>query len=151
MPKYVVDTNLYVQATRNDVASRALEAFFVAFTPEVYLHSVVALELLAGALAPELERRTAERFVRPFERRERVVTPSHDAWKRAAATVVQLIRAKRLSPNGIKPSFVHDCLIAASAREHGFVLVTDNVRDFVLIHSVLPVDFVPPWPEAAAR
>ncbi len=150
MPKYVVDTNLYIQATRNDIARQALETFFVAFTPEVYLHSVVALELLAGAIAPELEQRTAERFVRPFERRERVITPTHGAWKLAAAAVMQLIRARRVSPNGIKTSFVHDCLIAASAREHGFVLVTDNVRDFELIHSVLPADFVPPWPAMEA-
>ncbi|MEJ7809298.1 MAG: type II toxin-antitoxin system VapC family toxin [Gemmatimonadaceae bacterium] len=151
MPKYVVDTNLYIRATRSDVASRELETFVVTFAPEIYLHSVVALELLAGALAHGLEQRTDERFVRPFERRDRVITPSHRAWKRAATTVVALVRAKRLSPNGIKPSFVHDCLIAASAREHGFVLVTDNISDFELIRSVLPVDVVPPWPEPAAR
>lgn len=150
MPKYVVDTNLYIRATRHDEWSQALETFFLAFTPEIYLHSVVALELLAGATSPDLERRTEERFIRPFERRDRVLTPSHGAWKRAAAALSQMVRDRKVSPEGIKKSLVNDCLIAASARDHGFVLVTDNVKDFALVRDILPIEFVPPWPNPSA-
>jgi predicted nucleic acid-binding protein len=75
VPKYVVDTDLYVPATRDDEWSQALEAFFLGFTPDIYLHSVVAFEILAGVTSPDLERRTHERFIRPFERRDRVLTP----------------------------------------------------------------------------
>jgi predicted nucleic acid-binding protein len=147
VPRYVVDTNLYIRATRGDASSQALETFFLGFTPEVYLHSVVALEVLAGATNSDLEERTQARFIRPFERRDRVVTPSHGAWQRAAACLAQLVRERKVSSDhGIKRSLVNDCLIAASARDYGFVLVTDNGRDFELINGILPIEFVPPWP-----
>jgi predicted nucleic acid-binding protein len=149
VPKYVLDTNLYVRATRDDGWNRALEGFLLAFTPEIHLHSVVAMEVLAGATSPELEERTQERFIRPLERRDRVITPSHGAWKRAAVALARLLRERKVSPNGIRRSLINDLLIAASARDHGFVLVTDNGRDFELVEGILPVEFVPPWPAAA--
>lgn len=52
MPRYVIDTNLYVRATRDNDWNQALEGFVLAFTAELFLHSVVALELLAGARTP---------------------------------------------------------------------------------------------------
>jgi predicted nucleic acid-binding protein len=148
VPRYVIDTNLYIRATREDGWSQALEAFVLTFTPDLYLHSVVALELLAGATDLDLERRTEERFIRPFERRGRVFTPSHGAWKRAAGALTQLVRDHKVSPDrGITKSLVNDCIIAASARDHGFVLVTDNRKDFELVADILPLEFVPPWPD----
>ncbi|CAN5902352.1 hypothetical protein BH23GEM7_BH23GEM7_15020 [soil metagenome] len=77
MPAYVIDTNLYLRATRSTEWSRQLEAFFIAFAPWVHLHSIVALEVLAGALNPDLKRKTQERFIKQepfiksFERRGR--------------------------------------------------------------------------------
>lgn len=146
MPKYVVDTSLYVHATRDERRNAELQAFYQAFAPFVYLHSVVAGELLAGAVSPGLERRTQEHLIAPFEATGRVVTPGHGAWRRAGRIVARLVREKRLSPNGIGRSFLNDCLIAASARDHGLTVVTENRRDFDLIRSVSPVDLVPPWP-----
>lgn len=143
----MVDTNLYIRATRDDEWNRALEAFLAVSAPWVHLHSVVALELLAGAADPELRRRTETYFIEPFERRGRVITPGHPAWKRAGGAVAELLRARKLSPNGIKRSFLNDCLIAASARDEGFTLVTDNARDFELIAELLPLRFVSPWPD----
>lgn len=149
MPKYLLDTSLYVYATRDDRWNDELDAFYWAQAPFVYLHSVVAGELLAGALHPDLERRTQERFIEPFEATRRVITPSHAAWKRAGQVVAQLVRDRKLSPNGIRRSFLNDCLIAASAREHGLVVVTDNTRDFDLIRTVLHIECVPPWPDGS--
>lgn len=149
MPKYVVDTNLYIRATRDAEWNQALEAFLSAFAPWVHLHSVVAMELLAGAVHTRLAKRTQERFIQPFERRGRVITPGAEAWKRAGGAVAGLLREKKMSPNGIKRLFVNDCLIAASAREHGFTLVTDNAADFALVEEVLPLRVVPPWPDPA--
>ena len=150
MPKYVLDTSLYVYATRSEDWSRELQAFYQAFAPFVYLHSVVAGELLAGATSPELERRTRRHLLAPFEATGRLVTPGHDAWKRAGAVVARLVSEKRLSPNGIRRSFLNDCLIAASARDHGLVVVTDNLRDFELIRTVEPVSIASPWPDPRA-
>ncbi|MFL5541813.1 MAG: type II toxin-antitoxin system VapC family toxin [Longimicrobiaceae bacterium] len=146
MPRYVLDTSLYIRATRTDVGNDELQAFSSSHAPFLYLHSVVAGELLAGAGRPSLEERTQARFIAPFEATGRVVVPTHEAWKRAGRAIAQLVRAGRLSPNGIVRSFMNDCLIAASAREHGFTLVTENARDYELIATVLPVSFTPPWP-----
>lgn len=146
MRKYVLDTWLYVYATRSDDWNRELQAFYQACAPFVYLHSVVAGELLAGATGPELERRTQRHLLAPFEATGRLVTPGHGAWKGAGAVVARLVREKRLSPDGIRRSFLNDCLIAASARDHGLVVVTDNFRDFEMIRTVEPVEVAPPWP-----
>ena len=146
MRKYVVDTNLYIEAARSDEAADALKGFYARFLPWVHLHSVVAQELLAGAVSPDLERATWEGFVAPFEAVRRVVTPGHRTWTQAGEIMAGLVRRRRLSPGGFGRSFVNDCLIAASAREHGFVLVTRNSQDFELIREVEPVSIVPPWP-----
>ena len=53
-----------------------------------------------------------------------------------------------MSRGGFSRSFLNDCLIAASALEHGFVLVTRNTGDFAVIRKVEPkLNYVPPWPE----
>jgi predicted nucleic acid-binding protein len=149
VPKYVLDTNLYVRATRDDGYNQALESFFLTCTPEIYLHSVVAMEVLSGATSQELEEKTQERFIRPLERRARIITPSHGAWKRAGGALAQLLRERKVSQNGIRRSLLNDLLIAASARDHGFILVTDNGRDFQLVEHILPLEFVPPWPDCS--
>jgi len=105
------------------------------------------MELLAGATSPELERRTHVGFIRPLEQRGRVLTPSHGAWKRAGAALSRLLSERRISPNGIRRSLMNDLLIAASARDHGFILITENTRDFSLVADVLPMETVTPWPD----
>jgi len=144
--RYVLDTNLYIAATRSEARERELEAFYILHTPSLYLHSVVAAELLTGAIHPALEKRTHRSFIAPFEAVGRIVTPSHAAWRRAGSIIARLIRVGALHPNGVKPSFFNDCLIAASAREHGFTLITENERDFELIGRVEPLEFTAPWP-----
>jgi predicted nucleic acid-binding protein len=128
--RYVIDTNVYIRATRDDGWSQALENFFLAFSPEIHLHSVVAMEILAGATTPARGVKTQDRFIRPVECRGRVFTPTHDAWKHAAAALTQLLWEKAVSPNGIKRSLINDLPITAAARDHGFVLITDNLPDF---------------------
>lgn len=146
MPKYVLDTNLYIFATRNEDWNRSLEAFYWSFAPFVYLHSVVASELLAGSIRSNLEQKTKARFIQPFESVGRVITPAHGTWKRAGRMIARLVRDRKLSGQGIKRSFFNDCILAASQRDHGFVLVTDNIPDFQLIGSVEPIEVLPPWP-----
>lgn len=150
MPKYVLDTNLYIQATRSTTWYEALRRFFYVKTSAIHLHSVVALELLAGATTEKMRRHVEQSFIRPIERRKRVFTPTHEAWKRAAGALAGLVGDRRIRPDSIKRSLVNDCMIAATARDHGFVLVTDNLRDFALISDYLPIEFVPPWPDAAS-
>lgn len=146
MPKYVLDTHLYIEATRGEEGSRALAAFYTRHTPSVWLHSVVASELLAGAVSRGLERRTRSSFLEPLERVGRLLTPSHESWKRAGGIVAELVRQREVRPGGFGRSFFNDCVIATSAREHGFVLVTANARDFGRIAAVASFEWEEPWP-----
>lgn len=142
----MVDTNLYIDATHVTSAADSLKAFYARFLPHVHLHSVVAQEILLGGVDPRQERRILEAFIAPFEDVGRVITPSHSTWKRASGIFLELVRRKKVTHKTAKPSFVADCLIAASAREHGFIVVTNNAKDFGLIQQVERFQFVPPWP-----
>ena len=45
---------------------------------------------------------------------------------------------------------MQDILIAASAREVGATIITENVVDFTLIGRHIDIAFVPPWPPTPA-
>lgn len=148
MSSYVVDTDLYVEAITTDEGNDALASFQRRFAPFLFQHSTVAQEILAGAHDEAGYRAYHEDWVAPFEDLGRVITPSHAAWMRAALILTRLVAGKHMSPGGFTRSFLNDCLIAASARERGFVLVTRNVTDFALIQRVEPrLTVVAPWPE----
>jgi predicted nucleic acid-binding protein len=62
--KYVLDTNIFVQADRDQAWAEELVAFYAAFLPATFLHAVVVQELLLGAVdALFSERRVAGRLV----------------------------------------------------------------------------------------
>lgn len=148
MPKYVIDTNLYVEALTTDEGNEALVAFQRRCAPFLFQHSTVAQEILAGARDEAGYRDYHEDWVAPFEDLGRVITPSHESWMRAALIMVRLVETGKMSPGGFSRSFLNDCLIAASAREHGFVLVTSNTTDFALIRQAeARLEFVAPWPK----
>lgn len=146
MRKYVLDTNLYIHADRDRAKAEELIGFYSAFLPFTSLHSVVAQELLAGAVSEGRQRSIHEAYIAPFERRGRIVTPGHGSWKRSGEVVAALIRKKVISPGGFGRSFLNDVLLAVSCREAGMVLVTANHQDFERIRQVEAFDFVPPWP-----
>jgi predicted nucleic acid-binding protein len=148
VPKYVVDTNLYVEAITTDEGNAALAAFQRRCAPFLFQHSTIAQEILAGARDEADYREYLEDWVAPFEDLRRVITPGHSAWTRAALIVARLVERGHRSPGGFTRSFLNDCLIAASAREHGFILVTRNVSDFALIKQVeRGIRYQSPWPD----
>jgi predicted nucleic acid-binding protein len=144
--RYVLDTNLYIRADRDAEWAEEMGRFLSAFLPSIYLHAVVAQEMLAGALDARREKRIQESLIAPFERRRRLVTPRFGAWKRAGVVMGRLVQRGLMSPGGFAPPFVNDCLLAASCREDGLVLVTGNVDDFALIRHVEPIQVTEPWP-----
>ncbi len=148
MKRYVLDTNLYVRASRDAEFAEGLDRFVRATLPHIHLHAVVAQELLAGAVSPDGERRIRGRLIEPFERRGRVVTPTFAGWTRAGEIMARLIHRKRMSPGGFARSFVNDCLLAASCRAEGIALVTGNTRDFEPIRLVERLEVVEAWPSA---
>jgi predicted nucleic acid-binding protein len=147
--RYVIDTNLYVDAIRGDEANAALAAFQRQFAPLLFQHSTVAQEVLAGALDEAAHRRYHEIWVEPFEDLGRVITPDHGAWVRAALIMTRLVEGGSMRPGGFSRGFLNDCLIAASARAHGFVLITRDTSDFERIRRVEPgLRVEAPWPGA---
>jgi predicted nucleic acid-binding protein len=146
MARYVLDTNLYIRADRDPVWADGMAQFVSAFLPVIYLHAVVAQEVIAGAIDSRREKLIQDSVIGPFERRGRVVTPNFDTWKQAGLIIAHLVQKKLMTPGGFRRSFVNDCILAASCRAEGMVLITNNMDDFSLIKRVLSVEVVGPWP-----
>ena len=84
MKKYVLDTNLYVQAFRSEDVARQLSEYYAAFTPSTYLSSIVLHELLVGANTEAKHRSIMASWGLPLSRAGRVITPTHAAWVTSA-------------------------------------------------------------------
>ena len=146
MKRFLLDTYLYVQAVRDENWAEGLSRFVSSNLPSIYFHAVVAQELLAGAVDARRMKDVEEKLIRPFEKRGRVVTPGFGSWKRAGRMMSRLVQEGRMSRGGFSRSFVNDCLLAASCREDGFVLITMNLRDFELVQEVAHFEASAPWP-----
>jgi predicted nucleic acid-binding protein len=144
--KFVLDTNLYVRAYRSQQGADELERYFLDFTPNTHVSSIVLHELLVGARTLAKAREIDQALLGPLIRAGRVVTPSHSSWQQAGFAISELSRKQRRDIRSIPKSLVNDFLLAASCREAGATLVTDNTADFELIGQYLQHDHVPPWP-----
>lgn len=147
MERFVLDTNVFIRAMRNAEARAELAAWQRRMAPHIWQHAVVVSELLVGARDEETWKRWHERWVVPAERVRRILVPDYGIWLRASRIISRLAETGRISPGGVKPSFFNDCLLAASSREQGHVIVTHNRDDFELIARVEPaVRTSPPFP-----
>jgi predicted nucleic acid-binding protein len=141
--KFVLDTNCYVDASRSEADAARFADFCTRTAPWLYLSTVVAAELRAGAGSAE-DRRTLERRVlSPYIRRGRLVNPSPVAWE---ATLSTLVERHGLVLRDVPRSFIFDILIAWSCREIGAVLVSRNTKDMSRIARIFAFDFVAPYP-----
>jgi predicted nucleic acid-binding protein len=144
-PVVLIDTNLYIRAFRDLAARRTLQAFQRRVLARLALHGVVAMELRSGALTAT-QRVALDDLIAPFREWDRMLGVSADAYIEAGRVLAALRREGRAGPSP-SASFVQDVVLAASAREHRAVLVTDNARDFISIRTHLRgFQFVPPWP-----
>ena len=144
--KYVLDTQIFIDAFRDPMANEALQRFHRAFAPFEYLSVVVAQELRAG-VALERDRKALERNVLDvFERAGRTFAPTASAWHRSGDLLSDMARKEGLEIGRVSKSFANDVLLALSCREAGCVLVTGNDRDFHRIRRYVPFDYVKPWP-----
>lgn len=146
MKKYVLDTNLYVQAFRSVEAAAALERFYASFTPWCYLSSVVLHELLVGANTPAKTRQIEREIAGPFKRTARLIAPGHASWEQSGNALARMAREDGLELKRAPKSLVNDVLLAASCREAGVILVTKNTGDFSRIQQFIRFDFAAPWP-----
>jgi predicted nucleic acid-binding protein len=146
--KYVLDTNLYIDAMRDPLAEQALEGFLERNAPLTYMSAVVVQELRAGAVTDVQARILQEGIFDAFERRQRVVVPSAAAFKDCGRILAALFRHDGVSYKERPRSLVNDVLIALNCRENGFTLLTAD-GDFKTIRSHLRgFTYLPPWPSA---
>ena len=126
---YALDTNVYVSALRNTSRLAALKRFLIQSGTRVRLHSVVAMELRAGART-EAHAEALESLIEPDARRGRVIVPTFEAFAQAGRALSALAMRERMSLALEGPSLAMDALIASSCREAHAVLITENVRHF---------------------
>ena len=145
-PKYVLDTQIFINAFRDPVANEALQRFHRAFSPFEHLSVIVAQELRAGVKRPG-DRKALDRHVlRVFQRASRTITPSPDAWHRSGDLLADMAAHEGLEIARISKAFANDILLACSCRESGCVLVTENDRDFSRIRQFIAFQYMKPWP-----
>jgi predicted nucleic acid-binding protein len=138
---YTLDTNVFVDALRQPLDLDRLKAFLSWALPATVLSSIVAAELTAGARTDKARRVLDDLFLEAFERRGRVVPPSTAAWRRTGAILA------RIGTAGISASRQNDALLAAQAREHGWVVVTRD-GDFQTLRPLVPgLQVESPFPE----
>lgn len=144
--KFVLDTNCFVDASRTDAEAAAFAEFCAWAAPGLYLSTVVAAELRAGAASAK-DRRILERdILAPYIRRGRLLTPSSAAWEALGTTLAAFVEDEGLVLRDVRRSFVFDILIARSCREIGATLVSRNSANLSRIASVFSFDFVAPYP-----
>jgi len=146
--KYALDTNVFIQAFRDEARKAELQRFRSAFAPFEHLSAVVVQELRAGARSVQSAKQLQRHVFDAFELRGRVFAPTYSAWKRAGEALARLSSIEGAPLRAFGRTFVHDVLLAASCREAGIVLVSNNTRDFARIQRVLPFEFVPVWRES---
>jgi predicted nucleic acid-binding protein len=148
---YLIDSNVYIRGFREPVFGAELQAFHRLNLPRLVVSAVVASELLIGAQRPDRERAVQRTLVEPFRARRRLITPTWSTWE-LAVRIDRGIRRQAANRTRLgQRSFMQDILIAASAREIGATIITENMADFTLIGRHVDIAFVPPWPPAAAE
>ena len=126
---YTLDTNVLIDALR-PADMLPLKEFLEWALPHTALSSVVASELLAGARTESARRLVERDLLGAFERRGRILAPSAAAWEK---TGLVLGRAATAS---IGASWQNDLLLAHTAREFGWTLITRD-KDFVRIRPLV--------------
>ena len=129
--KYILDTNIYLDAFRSQEKKEQFRQTFFPLLPSTFFSAVVAYELHVDAWDGRT-RDALRDFIHPLERAGRVVTPSFDDWVEAS-TIVTNIESKDRSWRSKLPALLNDILIALCARQIGAILITKNRDDFRLI------------------
>jgi len=149
--RYVVDTNVFIDAFLNPEENDALERFHGAFAPNELMSAIVVHELRAGTRSPSEARKLERYLVAPFRRRNRLIPPTTQAWEAAAAALAKLAALEGARVASYTRAFGHDALLAASCLEHGATLITRNTNDFARLRQVMDFRFMAPWPMAKRR
>jgi predicted nucleic acid-binding protein len=141
---HLIDSNVYIHGFRDSIFGETLRQFHQKHLPHLILSAVVVHELLVGAANATRARSLRRALVEPFRIRQRLHVPARQTWEMAANIDHRLRKRINLESKLQNRSFANDILIAASARELGAIILTENSADFSIIASVLDIRFVQP-------
>ena len=147
---FLFDSSVYIRGFNNVEFGLELQQFQNQNLPQIVLSVVVAHELLAGVLNPARERSLRSGLIEPFKSRRRIHVPTQRTWELAAVIDRRLRRLKSFSSSLSQRSFFNDILIAASARDMGAHIITENRKDFSIIARVVDIQYSLPWPQPIA-
>lgn len=101
---------------------------------------IVFYELIASTI----DESTLQHWQTVLNKANKLLIPTKSDWINTAKAVRRL-RHLKLIDRGLAPTKLqNDALIARTANLHGCFVVTDNVRDFVMLQKVLPnLDVIP--------
>ena len=125
---YALDTNVVVDALRQPHELERLKAFLTWALPATVISSIVAAELTAGARRDETRQLLDDTVLAAFDRRGRIFPPSAAGWRRTG----ELLATS--GATAVSASRQNDILLAAQARERGWLIVTRD-RDFDALRS----------------
>jgi predicted nucleic acid-binding protein len=146
VPKYVLDTNVYIDAFRGQEKAEDLKRFLTKHLPLTYLSSVVTMELRTGARTKQQAESLETEVFGPFEKRHRLFAPSANAFKEAGRILAALTKEGLFDLHAPNNSLIRDSLLAASCREHGFVLITNDADYQAIKRHLKAFRYVAPWP-----
>lgn len=146
MSKYALDTNIYIDAFRSRDKAEELKQFLAKHLPLTYLSAVVMMELRTGARTKPQAEALQEEVFAPFVKRRRLCAPSTNAFNEAGRILAALARDNLFDLRAPNHSLIRDTLVAASCREQGFLLIT-NDKDYQAIKRHLKAfRYAAPWP-----
>jgi predicted nucleic acid-binding protein len=149
--KYALDTNIFIEGFRNKEAQTEVLAFLKRALPFTYLSAVVMQELAAGARTTDAAHEVQLGVFEPFERRRRIFAPSPAAFVASGRALAAVAGREGWRLFQESPSLLNDALIAASCREQGITLITQDDDFKRLAPFVKGFRFTPPWPTATPR
>jgi predicted nucleic acid-binding protein len=142
MTRWVLDTNVYVRASREREARAALDDFHNRRFVQTDFAATVWLELQIGARSGD-EQADLDQLVGVFE----MLVPSGRAFQQGGRVLAALATVEGIDPATARPSFHHDVLLACTVREHRRTLITYNTGDFARIRRHLRgFRFAAPFP-----
>ena len=137
MHKIVIDTSVYIPLLRD---GKAPGTVLTAHGSMVYLSSVVAQELFAGAVDRHTMKALGE-FWETFEKNDRIITPEENDWMEAGKLLSKI--GQKYGFESIKKGrLVNDVLITLSCRKSDSTLITANHKDFKVINEFVKFQFI---------
>jgi predicted nucleic acid-binding protein len=125
VPRYVLDTQRYIDVLTGRSGAADVLAFVRAFAGSLDFHAVVGAELLYGAHGAGEPRAIRQRIIDPFKP-GRVIVPDAADLFRAGDVVREMAGERGPHPELERRDFWNDVLIAVSCRRRGAVLLTGD-------------------------